>query len=170
MIWLPSKTGLPIVFSSETIDGRAMMSGEQDAARKVAQQFVGIESGQLPGFVLDRLDASYGMSCKGIDGRARKKLLELLASDPMFGGGRNAVKKLDVQPTLIGGCQGLRVKGKSEPRDGEATILDVFAVSDGEVLFLFKLQNLEGNYATNLGTFERALATLQLAVARKASP
>jgi|GEM_PF-6112493 len=161
------KTGLPIVFSAEVIDGRAMMSGDKQAALKVADQLSGIETGRLPGFALDRLPARYGMSCNGIDGQARARLLELLGGDPMFGRGRTVREKPHAEPTLIGGCQGLRVKGKGEARGGGGRILDVFAVSDGEVLFLFKLENLEEHYPKNLGTFEKVLSTLELAVAQK---
>lgn len=161
------KTGPPVVFSSEVIDGRAMMSGDKQAALKVADQLSGIETGRLSGFILDRLPARYGMSCNGIDGQARDKLLELLGSNPMFGRGRTIREKPHAEPTLIGGCQGLRVKGKGEARGGGGRILDVFAVSDGDVLFLFMLENLEEHYPKNLGTFEKVLSTLELAVAPK---
>jgi hypothetical protein len=161
------KTGPPVVFSSEVIDGRAMMSGDKQAALKVADQLSGIETGLLSGFALDRLPARYGMSCNGIDGEARARLLELLGRDPMFGRGRTIREKLHAEPTLIGGCQGLRVKGKGEARGGGGRILDVFAVSDGDVLFLFMLQPLEEHYAKNLGAFEKALSTLELALAPK---
>jgi hypothetical protein len=161
------KTGPPVVFSSEAIDGRAMMSGDKQAALKVAEQLSGIETGRLSGFALDRLPARYGMSCNGIDGEARARVLELLGSDPMFGRGRTIEKKPYAEPILIGGCQGLRVKGKGGARGGGGRILDVYAVSDGDVLFLFKLENLEVHYPMNLGTFEKVLSTLELAVTPK---
>jgi hypothetical protein len=161
------KTGPPVVFSSEVIDGRALMSGDKQAALKVADQLSGIETGRLSGFALNRLPARYGMSCNGIDGQARARLLELLGNEPMFGRGRTIREKPHAEPTLIGGCQGLRVKGKGEARGGGGRILDVFAVSDGDVLFLFTLENLEEHYPKNLGTFEKVLSTLKLAVASK---
>jgi hypothetical protein len=161
------KTGPPIVFSSEVIDGRAMMSGDKQALQKVLSQLSRIEVGLLAGFMLDRLPARYGMSCNGIDSQARDKLLELMGTDPMFGRGRTIREKPHAEPALIGGCQGLRVKGKSTASTGEGKILDVFAVSDGDVLFLFKLLNLDEHYPKNLGTFEKVLSTLELAVASK---
>lgn len=163
------KTGPPVVFSSEVIDGRAMMSGDQQALQKVLDQLGRVEIGLLAGFMLDRLPAKKGMSCNGFDSKARKKLLDLMGTDPMFGRGRTTREKPHAEPAIIGGCQGLRVKGKGTASTGGGKVLDVFAVSDGEVLFLFKLLNLDEHYPKNLGTFEEVLSTLKLAVASKGS-
>lgn len=159
----PGRTSpLPVVFCSEPIDGRAMMSGDSEAQRKVTEQLVGIEAGALPGFVLDRLPAKRGMTCGGFDAGARQKLLDLMSTDPMFGQGRTVLESPRAEPMPIGGCQGLRVQGRGTGGSGGGKHLDVFAVSDGEVLFLFKLANLDEHYPRNVGLFERIVSTLRL--------
>ncbi len=158
------KTGPPIIFSAEKIDGAAMLSGGEKALQKVMGQLVGVEIGEIPGFMLDRLEAKKGMSCEGFDKKAEKKLLKLVGTDPMFGKDRTTHEKPHADPASIGGCSGLRIKGKGETRDGDGKMLDIFAVSDGEVLYLFKLLNLEKNYSQNLETFEKIVSTLQLAI------
>jgi hypothetical protein len=159
------KTGPPIVFCSEAIDGKAMTSGDEEALQKVIRQLSGVEIGAIAGFTLDRLPAKKGMSCEGFDAKAEKKLLDLMGTDPMFGPGRTIREKPHAEPVVIGGCQGLRLKGKGTASTGAGKNLDVFAVSDGEVLFLFKLLNLDEHYPQNLGTFERIVSTVKLAVA-----
>ena len=75
---VPGKGGPPVVFSSEVIDGKAIASGDREALRKVLSQMSGVEVGSIPGFMLDRLPARKGMSCKGFDKSAEKQLLDLL--------------------------------------------------------------------------------------------
>lgn len=158
----PSKTGLPVVFCSEPIDGKAMLSGDRRAVEKVADQLASVETGALAGFILDRLPAKQGMSCHGFDATAQKMLLDLMGTEPMFGPGRITRGKPHAEPLVIGGCQGLRIKGKGTARTGDGRSLDVFAVSDGETLFLFKLENLDEHYPKNIDTFERIMSTLRL--------
>jgi hypothetical protein len=57
------------------------------------------------------------------------------------------------------------VRGKGTTSTGEGKMLDVFAVSDGEVLFLFVLRNQEEYYPKIIGAFETAISTLKLAAA-----
>jgi hypothetical protein len=46
--------------------------------------------------------------------------------------------------------------------------LDVFALSDGEVLFLFELFNLDEHYPGNVATFEKIVSTVKLTAGRPA--
>lgn len=162
-----AKTGPTVIFSSEMIDGRAFTSNKQEELNKVIGQLAGVEVGRIPGFMLDRLSAKKGMSCAGFDAKGQKTLLDLLASEPMFGPGRTIREKPYAVPVAIGGCQGLRVKGKGTTSGGAGKNLDVFAVSNRDVLFLFKLLSTDEYYATVLVPFEKSLATLQLTGAPK---
>ena len=161
-----AKTGLPIIFSSVSIDSKAMLSGDQQALRKVEEQMVGIELGGIPGFMLDRLPAQKGMSCSGFDSKAQKKVLDIVGKDPMFGKGRTIREKPHAETQTIGACQALRVRGKGTTAKGSGKNLDVFALSDGKVLFLFELFNLDEHYVKNVGTFEKIISTVKLAAAR----
>ena len=80
----------------------------------------------------------------------------------MFGPGRKTHEKPQGQPVAVGGCQGIRFKGKGEASNGKEKILDVFAVSDGEVLYLFKLLNLAENHPKNVGLFEEIISTVEI--------
>jgi hypothetical protein len=164
-----AKTGPPVIFSAEEIDGRAMMSGDQQTIRKVMEQMAGVEVGRIAGFMLQRLPAKRGMSCTGFDSNATKSVLGLLSTDPMFGKGRKIREEPHADPVAIGGCQGLRVRGKGTASTGEGKNLDVFAVSDGEVLYLAMLLNLDKYYPSNLPAFEQALSTFRLAAAPEAA-
>lgn len=144
-----------------------MGSGDEGAIEKLFDQLIGVELGDVLGFMLDRGPAKRGMSCEGFEGKAEKKLLKLVGADPMFGPGRTTRQEPQAEPVTVGGCQGLRVKGKGTARDGDGKNLDVLAVSDGEVLFLFKLLNLDDYYSKNVVTFEQVLSTIDLAVAKR---
>ena len=152
----------PVVFCSETIDAKAMLSGDEKALEKVMNQLVRAEVGMIAGFMLDRLPAKKGMSCKGFEKKAQKELLKLVGTDPMFGPGRTTREKPRAEAVTIGGCEGLRIKGKGEARTGAGKMLDVFAVSDGNYVYLFMLLNLDEHYAKNVGIFEEVLSTLTL--------
>ncbi len=160
-----AKTGPPVVFSAELIDGQAMMSGDKEALQKVLDQLSRVESGALASFRLDRIAAIKGTSCNGFDTKAQKKVLGLIGTDPMFGRGRTIREKLHAEPIVVGGCQGLRVRGKGTASTDVGKTLDVFAASDGDVLFLFVLDNRDEHYSNNVSTFERVISTLRLAVA-----
>ncbi|MBX3635132.1 MAG: hypothetical protein KF683_07060 [Rubrivivax sp.] len=161
----PAKTGLPVVFAAEPIDGSAMMSGNREAVVKVADQLAGVETGRIAGFMLDRLPARRGMSCSGFDRSAQRALLELVGRDPMFGPGRTVREAPRAEAMPLGGCQGLRLQGKGTTSGGDGKNLDVFAVSDGEVVYFFKLLNVDEHREKNLATLERVLATLRLTAA-----
>ncbi len=150
-----------VAFCSEVIDGKAMMSGDGEAARKVANQFVRLEIGLIPGFLLDRIPARKGMSCNGFEKNARKEVLKLVSQDPMFGRGGTR-EKPRAEAVSVGACRGLRIKGKGVASTGAGKMMDIFAVSDGDVLYLFELLNLEEHYAKNVGVFEEVLSTLRI--------
>ena len=71
---------------------------------------------------------------------------------PDLRGGANYFSATPIKHDAIqvGSCQGSRYKG--EGKKG-TWILDVRAVSDGEVLYLFSLRNTDENYASNIDTF-----------------
>lgn len=159
------KTGMPVIFSAEAIDLKP--TKDQEALTKMVDQITRLQEGVMPGFVLDRLAAKRGMTCEGFDEKAAKGLLKLMLTDPMFGSGQKTLEKPSASPAGTGGCAGLRVKGKAENAKGEVRVMDIFAVSDGDVLFLFKLVNLEKHHAVNVGQFETIMGTLEMLAARK---
>jgi hypothetical protein len=101
------------------------------------------------------------MSCSGFDKNAEKQLLDLLGKDAMFGKGRTTREKPHADSIPLGGCQGLRVRGKGTAGTGAGKTLDIFAASDGKVLFLFMLLNLDEHYGKNVGVFEQIISTVK---------
>jgi len=150
----PSLFGV-VVFSAQAVN----KEGETTADSNVMSR---VDTGDLPSFFVDRQPAAKGMSCTKFTKSAAYDLGVTLTKDPIFGAARSyfsatPIKHDEIQ---VGGCQGIRYKG--EGKKGE-WILDVRAVSDGKVLYLFSLRNRAGNYAKNIATFDNAMGTLQLA-------
>jgi hypothetical protein len=121
-----------------------------------------IDTGEIPSFFVDRQPAAKGMSCSKFTKSAAYEVGVKLTKDPIFGAARRYFSATPIKHDAIqvGSCQGFRYKG--EGKKG-TWILDVRAVSDGKVLYLFSLRNTAENYARNIDTFEKALGSLQLA-------
>ena len=70
----------------------------------------------------------------------------------------------------IGGCRGHRIQAEAilgDPPEAERWLIDVRAVSDGNVVYLFIARGTEQHLPGILQTFEAALGTLELAKAGK---
>jgi len=67
------------------------------------------------------------------------------------------------EPASVAGCQGIRVHGTGQPA-GEDTqqTLDIYAASDGKVLYLFTLRNQVNYYKKNVEVFQKSMATAKL--------
>jgi hypothetical protein len=141
----------------------------KQASLKMDEQMKWVDRGVLPGFLLQRAPAEKGMSCEGFDPSATKSLLEHLGDHSMFHSKAAIREKLHAEPITIGGCRGLRVRGKGTSPDGEAQSMDVFTFSNDKVLFMFLMDNLDEYYAKNVGNFEKAMSTLKLAATPPAS-
>jgi len=68
-------------------------------------------------------------------------------------------------PTTVGGCSGVRVKGRYLTPEQQEWTVDAFVVSDGATQYIFSLRNQSPNYARNLAAFESTMATVKLAAA-----
>ena len=144
-----------VVFSAQAVT----KEGETTADPSVLSR---VDTGDLASFFVDRQPAAKGMSCAKITKPGAYDLGVKLTKDPIFGAGRSYFSATPIKHDgiQIGGCQGFRYKGEGK---GGEWILDVRAVSDGKVLYLFSLRNRAENYAKNIDTFEKAIGSLQLA-------
>ena len=144
-----------VVFSAQAVT----KEGETTADPSIMAR---VDSGDLPSFFVDRQPAAKGMSCAGFSRSAAYDLGVKLTNDPIFGATRRLFSATPIKhdPIQVGGCQGLRYKGEGKKKEW---ILDVRAISDGKVLYLFSLRNQAGNYARNIATFDKAIGTLELA-------
>lgn len=142
----PNPYGL-VLFLAES----ALGPGEKVFNRDNPQAVLRVIRGDVPSFYVERLQAGKGMSCSRLTRSAKSEIALMVGKNPVFGAPRTS----EIE---IAGCQGLKVEGS-----GQGWRLEVRAVSDGKTLYLFSLRNSADNFARNLGAYETALATLQLA-------
>jgi hypothetical protein len=124
--------------------------------------------GEIPSFFVDRQPAGKDMACSDFSRIAGGRVARMARNDPAFSKGRELPMQFFPERIELGGCQGFKVQLRalhSNPEKAE-WIIDVRAVSDGTVLYLFSLRARIEHYKQILGTFERVLATLKLSSAR----
>jgi hypothetical protein len=147
-----------VVFSAQPVT----KPGEATADAALLAQ---VDRGDIPSFFVDRSAAGKGAKCEQLSKTEIYNIGTSLNQDPRAGGARRmfgggiAPKHTD---TSIGGCKGVKFFIESNKDNPEKHwIIDVRAVSDGKVRYLFSLRNRGENYPKNLDTYEKALETLR---------
>ena len=165
IFFLPSKD-----FKSEaakmqlTIDGKEVpMEGVRFMSDEVRRK---VDTGETPSFFIQRAPADRGMSCTGFSEKAEKKLVEMIASDSIFGEGAKVLDPMHVDPAPVAGCKGFRIRGSGQPSADPPWVLDVYAASDGKTLYLFSLRNHAEYYDKNADVFQKAVSTAKLSAAK----
>lgn len=148
----PSPVGM-LIFTSSSPKGL-----EIEAQLKLVGK---MDTGELPSFFVDRNPAKKGTTCGSFPDKAQKDVAKLIQRG--FSG--TNVEPPRVEAAMVGGCQGLRVRIDVREKDGTEWKADVRAVSNGNTLYLFSLRNHKGNFEKNLDAYEKAMATLRMAVA-----
>ena len=146
-------TGM-IIFSKENI-AKMDFNDQLKAMKKW-------DAGEMPSFFVDRLPKKKKMSCNHFGKNEIKLVTKLIKKDIMFGRDRKVIMSLSAKPIPFGGCEGVRLKGETEKQDGTRWVMDVHAVSDGKLLYMFALRNIKENYVNNINTYEKAMSTVQL--------
>ena len=73
------------------------------------------------------------------------------------------MKLLIPNPPRLQAARGVRIHGTGQPaKESTPQTLDVYAVSDGKVLYLFTLRNHADNYKKNVEVFQKSVATAKL--------
>lgn len=127
----------------------------------------GIDSGEIPSFFVQRIPAKNGVSCVGFSEKAEKDVFKMVTRDPIVGKGATILDAPRSESTQVGGCVGIRIRGAGQPAGGSVPhTLDVYAVSDGKVLYLFSLRNRTENYEKNVEIFQKSVATAKLTATR----
>ena len=140
-------------------------SGEKVAD---AELLAKADVGDIPSFFVDRQPAGNDMTCGEFSRMAGGRVAGMVRKDPAFSKGRPLPMQFFPERIELGGCQGFKVQlraSHSSPQNAE-WIIDVRAVSDGKVLYLFSLRTRAEHYQEVLSTFERVLATLKLSSSR----
>ena len=156
-LWGGSLEGLGAMVWYSSINFRAQEY--EDRAITMAK----MSTGAVPAFFVERVRAKHKLACNNFSDKARKETMKYIKHDQMFSKRFRKIRKLKGDTLTIAGCRGYRFLAETEAKDGdEAWVLDVHAVSDGKLLYLFSLRNLREHYDENLNVFEQIMRTLTL--------
>lgn len=153
------------IFSPEPV----LSTTEQDPERREElrrEALQAIDSGAADAFFVDRREARRGMRCRGFSDKAVKLLQQWVAEDPLFAQARGVEESIRTQPIVVDGCNGLRIVKHSGQGDEVERVLDLRAVSDDEIVFLFGLRSQDDRYDEDLERFETAVRSVRFSVAR----
>jgi len=153
------------IFSPEPV----VSPTEQDPERREElrrQALRAIDSGEAGAFFVERREARRGMRCEGFSDKAVQLLQQWVAEDPLFEQGRSVDESVRTLPVVIDDCNGLRVVRHSRQPDDVERVLDLRAISDGEIVFLFGLRSQADRYDEDLKRFETAMGSVRFSVAR----
>lgn len=128
------------------------------------EQLAKADIGEIPTFFVDRQPAGKGMTCNEFTRAAAGHVAGMVRNDSAISSGREVPTQFLPKHIELGGCQGFRVimRAKHGQPDKAEWVVDVRAVSDGKVLYLFSLRAKAERYQNVLDTFERVLATIKL--------
>jgi hypothetical protein len=110
-----------------------------------------IDSGEVPSFLVLKMAAEKGMSCEGFSEKAEKHVVKIMGMDAS-----------QSEPSPVAGCKGVRVRGDGRRSSAQ----DVYAVSDGRILYLFTLRNSAEKFDQSAEVFQKSVATARLTVAK----
>ncbi|HMD18443.1 MAG TPA: DUF2846 domain-containing protein [Terriglobales bacterium] len=128
------------------------------------KQLTGIDSGEIPSFFVQRVPAKNGMSCAGFSEKAEKDVFKMITGDPILDRKAAIQEAPRSEPLSVAGCKGIRIHGTGQPaKENTPQTLDVYAASDGKVLYLFTLRNQADYYKKNAEVFQKSMATAKLA-------
>jgi len=91
----------------------------------------------------------------------------MITGDPILDKRATILEAPRSEPVSVAGCKGIRIHGTGQPaKENTPQTLDVYAASDGKVLYLFTLRNHADNYKKNSEVFQKSVATARLTAAR----
>ncbi|MCH9025787.1 MAG: hypothetical protein IIA05_01575 [Proteobacteria bacterium] len=158
---MSSPTGM-VFFTKENIAKIKMSAETEEELLAGLEAMARIDIGDMPSFFVDRHPKNKRMSCGHFEKKETKSVTKMLKKDSMFDRDRKVISPLTATPISFGGCKGIRLKGETEKQNGTRWVMDVHAVSDGEILYLFSLRNIKENYEKNLSVYEKAMSTVKL--------
>lgn len=122
-----------------------------------------ILAGESPGFFVERARASRGMSCTGLSASARDRVLTRARQDIVFGEDFEVLAAPAATVDTVGGCEALHVVGRSRRPDGADLVLELYAATSGETLYVFGLRALADRYEDHRKAFAASVASVKFA-------
>lgn len=120
------------------------------------------DTGELPSFSVQRFPLKFDIYCRSFPETARREVLKMVYKDPMFDRKNKPLERFRADSVVVGGCVGIRIKGRTQQPDGTVWVMDTYAFADGEILYLFTLKNMIEHYDRDLSIFEQSISTLRL--------
>jgi hypothetical protein len=120
-----------------------------------------ILAGESPAFFIERGRVGRGMRCEGFTKNGREQVLSKAREDIVFGEHYEVLEPPSASAQVVGGCDALRVVGRSRRADGEEVVLELYAAAHGDTLFVFGLRALADRYQDYREPFADAVSTVK---------
>lgn len=120
------------------------------------------DTGELSSFSIQRFPLKFDICCRSFPETARREVLKMVYKDPMFDRKNKPLERFRADSVVVGGCVGIRIKGRTQQPDGTVWVMDTYAFADGEILYLFTLKNMIEHYDRDLPIFEQSVSTLRI--------
>jgi hypothetical protein len=154
----PSPLGV-VFFSAQPVTPPGSITADAPLLAKV-------DTGEIVSFFVDRSKAAKSMTCAKLSKTDIYNIGTTINKDPAIAtagrrllGGALEPPHTDIS---VGGCQGVRFQLEARKDDpAKHWKIDVRAVSDGSVLYLFSVRHRGVYYEDNLAVFEKAMSTVQ---------
>jgi hypothetical protein len=158
----PSAFGI-VVFSATPVTKPGETTADPALLSKVS-------TGEIASFFVQRDKTDRGSKCAKLSKSAVYDIGTNIQKDPAFGAARRmfgGIKPPSGTDMELGGCHGARFLVDANKDDAaKHWTIDVRAVSDGTVLYLFSLRNKADYYARNVEVFEKMMASVQFKSAK----
>ncbi len=159
-LWRPATGQMGMVIFAP-VDFKALVA-QKDA---LLTTVVKLDVGEIPSFFVDRIPARSGMSCKELPKKWHKEILQMIERGSWSGKEWKTLGQFSAELASVGGCNGIKIQGRKKSGEGLEGVVEVYAVSDGRVLFLFTLRNRQEHFEKNSKYFKEALVSLQMTAA-----
>jgi hypothetical protein len=153
-----------VIFTPELMTSDASENHLEGTERELALE--AIQRGETTAWIIRRVQSGGGMSCDGFTKKALKTLAGWITRDPFLGVPFEATDSAVFEPSTIGVCQGVRMSLHADDSTTPVPVLEVRAVSQGDVTLILGLRTTDRDHETDLELFEAALPTVKFAVTR----
>ena len=131
-----------------------------------AAQMGKVDTGEVPSFFVQRVEADKGMTCDKLSRTAIYNIAMTVNRDPAIQTVRRRSFLGELEPHHtdidVGGCHGIRLELEAHKDDpAKHWKIGVRTVSDGKVLYLFSLRHRGIYFADSLPACEKAVNSVQ---------
>jgi hypothetical protein len=152
------------VFTPESMTSDVAENHLDGTERELALE--AIQRGETSAWIVRRVESKVGMTCEGFTDKGLVKLANWIAKDPFLNVPFDAPQATAFEPAAIGVCRGVRATLRASADSGPDSVLELRAVSQGEVTLILALRTNAEDLETDMKLFEAALPTVKFAITR----